>query len=205
MGKYRSPFKVKARCTGGYPYYNSPPGSSTKHNTHTGEDWVPTVKTNDNWSLCAIDDCTVIDAKSQKEVPGFWGGNYITYKCDGGLYVFYAHMAEPSPFKAGDRISKGTFIAHAGGTGAGGKPDDFGTHLHIEVSTVGYKAHPSKFGGKQVYGLFRGPSSRGKPSDYIDFYSGQSISTYSNPTSTNSSNSTDNPVPDMSRVLLTSV
>lgn len=177
MSKYRSPFNVVARCTGGWPYYNSSPApSSNSHNQHTGEDWVPTVKTTKNWELYTIDNCVVIDAKAQKDVPGFWGGNYITYKCDNGLYVFYAHMAEPAPFKTGDRLTKGTFIAHAGGSGGTGLYD-FSTHLHIEVSEVGASQHPSKFGGNTVTGLFRGASSRARPSDFIDFYSGQTTYT----------------------------
>ena len=179
MSKYRSPFNVIARCTGGWPYYDSSPGpSSNSHNQHTGEDWVPTVKTTKNWELYTIDDCVVIDAKARKDVPGFWGGNYITYQCNNGLYVFYAHMAEPSALKPGDKVSKGTYIAHAGGSGSTGD-NDFSTHLHIEVGTSGVTQHPSKFGGKTVIGLFGGSSSRLRPSDYIDFYNGQTTYTTS--------------------------
>jgi murein DD-endopeptidase MepM/ murein hydrolase activator NlpD len=46
------------------------------------------------------------------------------------LYLLYAHMKEPSPFKIGNRIDCGELIGSVGNTGASGNP-----HLHLETRT----------------------------------------------------------------------
>lgn len=154
MAKMKSPFRCAVRCTGGYPYYNSPPGPSTaSHNAHGGEDYVPKVKSvESNWDLYATCAGTVYKSKKSGDY-----GNYIVIISDDGYFVLYAHL-DSRAVSAGDRVAVGTKIGVAGNTG-----NSTGRHLHIEVSDmrgVSYNA---------VTWYSKLKEHRVRPSDYIDF------------------------------------
>lgn len=154
MSKYRSPFGCPVTCTAGYPLY--PSGKA-----HGGEDYVPTVKNETNWKLYAVDNATVYISKKQTgSYKGGYGayGNYIVYQLSNGLWVLCAHLKSLPAVKAGQKISKGTYIGTAGETG-----NASGRHLHIEVSNM----NGVKYDGATWYERFT--EHRVKPSEYIDF------------------------------------
>lgn len=154
MAKMKSPFRCKVRCTGGYPYYNSPPAPKTNsHNPHGGEDYVPTDKSFEaNWTLYAPDGGYVYKSRNSGDY-----GNYIVIICDNGYWVLMAHL-DRRDAKAGEYVARGQVVGVAGNTG-----NSTGRHLHIEVSDmrdVSYNA---------VTWYKRECEHRVKPSDYIDF------------------------------------
>jgi murein DD-endopeptidase MepM/ murein hydrolase activator NlpD len=59
-------------------------------------------------------------------------GNYLVIDGDGtGVDYAYMHLAEPSPFEAGDKVVTGQRIGSVGDTG-----DAVGCHLHFEMWTA---------------------------------------------------------------------
>ena len=183
------------RCTGGYPYYDSSPGpSSNKHNSHSGEDWVPGNSKGDkyycddgNWYLYAPTSGKVIVSKKQTgSYKGGYGafGNYIVVSCDDGYYVLMAHLQERK-VSVGDRVSKGTLLAIGGTTG-----NSTGRHLHIEVSNQNGVSGGDWWTRHRAHLVC--------PSSYINFKNTQSVtnqvvasSTTGQPVTTNNSSVTN--------------
>ena len=58
-------------------------------------------------------------------------GNWVAWKDVQGIEHFYGHMVSPTPFKAGDKVKKGTKLGEVGSTG-----NSSGPHLHWEAATV---------------------------------------------------------------------
>ena len=154
MAKMKSPFRCKVRCTGGYPYYNSPPApKGNTHKPHGGEDYVPTDKSVEaNWSLYSPCDGYVYKSRDYGDY-----GQYIVIIADNGYWVLMAHMARRD-VKAGQRVTLGQQVGVAGNTG-----HSTGRHLHIEVSDM----RNVKYSAITWYTKLK--EHRVKPSDYIDF------------------------------------
>ena len=146
MAIYNSPFSCGVRCTGGYPYYDSPPApKGNSHNPHKGEDYVPTDKSKEeNWKLYSVANGTVI----LNSGSGAYG-NHIVISTDEGQVVLFAHMKNKSLLKVGARVRANEFVGVAGSSG-----NVTGRHLHIEV----HDSKTWKYGEKLL-----------KPSDYVDF------------------------------------
>lgn len=66
-------------------------------------------------------------------------GNYIIID-HGGFETLYAHMAETSPLKMGDKVEVGEVVGNIGNTGR-----STGPHLHFEVSIGELKFDPEVF------------------------------------------------------------
>ena len=159
MSKMRSPFGVAVRCTGGYPYYNSPPApKSNSHNAHGGEDYVPTNKSVEvNWTLYAPCDGYVYKSRNSGDY-----GNYIVIIADNGYWVLMAHL-QSRAVKAGQRVTRGQVVGVAGWSGNVKPPNANGRHLHIEVSDM----RDVSYSALTWYSKLK--AHRVKPSDYIDF------------------------------------
>lgn len=152
MAKMKSPFRAEVRCTGGFPYYNSPPGPSTaSHNEHHGEDYVPKDKSKElNWYLYSVAEGTVIRSNNNDAY-----GNCVVIARDDGYWILYAHL-KVREVKLGQRVLVGQRVGIAGETG-----NVSGRHLHIEV--VDMRGYPPTWNYKEhLKHLLR-------PSDYIDF------------------------------------
>ena len=149
---YKSPFRCPVRCTGGYPYYNSPPApSKNSHNEHHGEDYVPTDKAKEsNWNLYAVTEGSVIRSNNNDAY-----GNCVVIAGDDGYWILYAHL-KTRDVKLGQRVMAGQKIGVAGNTG-----NSTGRHLHIEV--VDMRGYAPKWNYKEHL------KHLVKPSDYIDF------------------------------------
>lgn len=154
MAKMRSPFGCPVRCTGGYPYYNSPPApKGNSHNAHGGEDYVPTNKTIEaNWTLYSPCDGYVYKSRNSGDY-----GNYIVIIADNGYWVLMAHL-QSRAVKAGQRVTRGQVVGVAGNTG-----NSTGRHLHIEVSDM----RDVSYSALTWYSKLK--AHRVKPSEYIDF------------------------------------
>ena len=152
MAKMKSPFRCEVRCTGGFPYYNSPPGpASASHNEHHGEDYVPKDKSKEpNWYLYSVAEGTVIRSNNNDAY-----GNCVVICRDDGYWILYAHL-KVREVKLGQRVLVGQRIGIAGETG-----NVSGRHLHIEV--VDMRGFP------QVWNYKEHLKHLVKPSDYIDF------------------------------------
>jgi len=152
MAKMKSPFRCPVRCTGGFPYYNSPPGpASASHNAHHGEDYVPTDKSvESNWTLFSVCEGTVIRSNNNDDY-----GNCVVVARDDGYWVLYAHL-KVRDVKLNQRVMAGQKIGVAGNTG-----NSTGRHLHIEV--VDMRRYAPKWNYKEHL------KHLVKPSDYIDF------------------------------------
>lgn len=150
---YKSPFGCSVRCTGGYPYYNSPPGpSKNSHNDHHGEDYVPTDKaTESNWYLFSVVEGIVIRSNNNDDY-----GNCVVIAADSGYWILYAHL-KVRDVKLGQRVLVGQRIGIVGETG-----NAYGRHLHIEVMDM--RGHSPKWCGYKEHLKYLL-----KPSDYIDF------------------------------------
>lgn len=152
MAKMKSPFRCEVRCTGGFPYYNSPPGpASASHNEHHGEDYVPRDKSKEpNWYLYSVAEGTVIRSNNNDDY-----GNCVVIARDDGYWILYAHL-KVREVKLGQRVLVGQIIGVAGETG-----NVSGRHLHIEV--VDMRGYPPTWNYKEhLKHLLR-------PSEYIDF------------------------------------
>lgn len=149
----KSPWRCAVRCTGGFPYYNSPPGpASASHNAHHGEDYVPTDKAKEsNWNLYAVTEGSVIRSNNNDDY-----GNCVVIAGDDGYWILYAHL-KTRDVKLGQRVMAGQKIGVAGNTG-----NSTGRHLHIEV--VDMRGKPAKWCGYDEHLNYLL-----KPSDYIDF------------------------------------
>ena len=71
--------------------------------------------------------CKGGEVRRSKNNPGGYG-NYIDILSSDGYYIRYAHMQDPSKFKAGDSVNAGDIIGYVGSTGG-----STGPHLHIEI------------------------------------------------------------------------
>lgn len=154
MAKMKSPFRCPVRCTGGYPYYNSPPApKGNSHNPHGGEDYVPKDKSAEsNWNLYAPCDGVLYKVRDYGAY-----GKYIVIIGDNGYWVLMAHM-QSQLVKVGQHVRVGQQIGVAGNTG-----NSTGRHLHIEVSDM----RNVKYSALTWYNKLK--AHRVKPSDYIDF------------------------------------
>lgn len=153
----KSPFRCKVRCTGGFPYYNSPPGpASASHNEHHGEDYVPVDKSvESNWTLYSVCEGTVIRSNNNDDY-----GNCIVIARDDGYWVLYAHL-KIRDIKLNQRVMAGQKIGVAGWSGNVKPSGAAGRHLHIEV--VDMRGYAPKWNYKEHL------KHLVKPSDYIDF------------------------------------
>ncbi|MBQ6552438.1 MAG: M23 family metallopeptidase [Clostridia bacterium] len=153
MAKMPSPFRAEVRCTGGFPYYGSPPGPSTaSHSVHHGEDYVLKNKSIEtNWCLFAVAEGTVIRSDNYDDY-----GNCVVIARDDGYWILYAHL-QIRDVKLGQRVLVGQRVGIAGSTG-----NSQGRHLHIEV--IDMRGFPPKWCGYQEH-----LKHLVKPSDCIDF------------------------------------
>ena len=154
----KSPWRCAVRCTGGFPYYNSPPGpASASHNEHHGEDYVPVDKSvESNWTLYSVCEGTVIRSNNNDDY-----GNCVVIARDDGYWVLYAHL-KVRDVKLNQRVMAGQKIGVAGWSGNVKPSGAAGRHLHIEV--VDMRGYPAKWCGYQEH-----LKHLVKPSDYIDF------------------------------------
>ena len=154
---YKSPFQCAVRCTGGYPYYNSPPGpASASHNEHHGEDYVPIDKEKEsNWYLFSPIEGTVIRSNNNDDY-----GNCVVIAGDDDYWVLLAHL-KTREVKLGQRVLVGQRVGIAGWTGNVKPSGAAGRHLHIEVSDM--------HGFSHTWNYKQHCAHRVKPSDYVDF------------------------------------
>lgn len=110
------PFAQKYPITSPYGYRIHPISKTRKF--HSGVDFGAPYGTN----ILSVSSGTV----SSSGVMGGYGNGIIIKGADGVSWL-YAHMAEPSPFKAGDKITRGQVIGIVGSTGL-----STGAHLHLE-------------------------------------------------------------------------
>jgi len=98
-------------------------GSGRAGHSHQGHDVFAACGT----PLVAARGGTVQTKKYQSAA-----GNYLVIDGDGtGVDYAYMHLAEPSPFEAGDKVVTGQRIGSVGDTG-----DAVGCHLHFEMWTA---------------------------------------------------------------------
>jgi len=117
---YKEPFPAKVR---GDEFGNLAPYRNGR--PHRGQDWSPKEKS----PIPAITDGTVFLNK-WTDVLGW----IIVHSTKDGHWVLYAHLAEQSPLKKGDKIAVGDIIGKVGGgrnTPSGSAST--GAHLHLSI------------------------------------------------------------------------
>jgi murein DD-endopeptidase MepM/ murein hydrolase activator NlpD len=117
---YKEPFPAKVR---GDEFGNLAPYRNGR--PHRGQDWSPKEKS----PSPAITDGTVF----LNEWTGVLGW-IIVHSTKDGHWVLYAHLAEQSPLKKGDKIALGDIIGKVGGgrnTPSGSAST--GAHLHLSI------------------------------------------------------------------------
>jgi len=117
---YKEPFPAKVR---GDEFGNLAPYRNGR--PHRGQDWSPKEKS----SIPAITDGTVF-LNEWTDVLGW----IIVHSTKDGHWVLYAHLAEQSPLKKGDKVAVGDIIGKVGGgrnTPSGSAST--GAHLHLSI------------------------------------------------------------------------
>jgi murein DD-endopeptidase MepM/ murein hydrolase activator NlpD len=117
---YKEPFSVKLR---GDEFGNLAPYRNGR--PHRGQDWSPKEKS----PIPAITAGTVF-VNTWTDVLG----HILIQSAGDGYFVLYAHLAEESPLKKGDKIKLGDVIGKVGGgknTPSGSAST--GAHLHLSI------------------------------------------------------------------------
>jgi murein DD-endopeptidase MepM/ murein hydrolase activator NlpD len=120
MTIYKEPFAAKLR---GDEFGNLAPYRNGR--PHRGQDWHPVEKS----PIPAIVDGTVF-VNEWTDVLG----HILIQSAGDGHWVLYAHLAEASPLKKGDKIKIGDIIGKVGGgknTPSGSAST--GAHLHLSI------------------------------------------------------------------------
>lgn len=119
--KYVEPFAVKLR---GDEFGNLAPYRNGR--PHRGQDWHPAEFT----PIKAITDGTVF-LNEWTDVLGW----IIVHSTKDGYWVLYAHLAEQSPLKKGDKVVAGETVIGKVGGGKNSKSGSAstGAHLHLSI------------------------------------------------------------------------
>jgi murein DD-endopeptidase MepM/ murein hydrolase activator NlpD len=119
MTTYFEPFPVKTR---GDEFGNLAPYRNGR--PHRGQDWSPKEKS----PIPAITAGTVF---VNDWTDGL--GWIIIHSTKDGMWVLYAHLAEQSPLKKGDKVEIGTIIGKVGGGKYKSGSASTGAHLHQTI------------------------------------------------------------------------
>jgi len=120
MTKYIEPFAAKLR---GDEFGNLAPYRNGR--PHRGQDWHPAEFS----PIPAITNGTVFINEWTDVL-----GHILVQSAADGHWVLYAHLAEASPLKKGDKVTAGAIIGKVGG-GAKSKSGtaSTGAHLHLSI------------------------------------------------------------------------
>ena len=121
MTKYIEPFSAKLR---GDEFGNLAPYRNGR--PHRGQDWSPKEKS----PIPAIADGTVF-VNDWSDVLG----HFLIHSTKDGYWVLYAHLAEASPLKKGDKLVVGESIIGrvGGGKNTPSGSASTGAHLHLSI------------------------------------------------------------------------
>lgn len=120
MTLYKEPFAAKLR---GDEFGNLAPYRNGR--PHRGQDWHPAEKS----PIPAITAGTVF-LNAWSDVLG----HILVHSAADGYWVLYAHLAEASPLKKGDKVKLGDIVGKVGGgahTPSGSAST--GAHLHLSI------------------------------------------------------------------------
>jgi murein DD-endopeptidase MepM/ murein hydrolase activator NlpD len=103
-----------------------------RNEPHKGLDIAALIGT----GTVVIESGKVIAVGDVKDAPR--SGNYIAYKTEGGLEVWFLHLKEKPNFKIGSCVAEGEVIGEVGQTGS----DVTGPHLDIRIKKDGKWVDP---------------------------------------------------------------